>query len=299
MKGKIEGDVRVEVEDAPEYAAKGLTALRFILMVSLYAGLIAVVCSVFTIQHPAGDQYTPPLSPTMQCVLNLSFQYFLIYALLWIFYTIDDFAPDLMGDMMYSVRDAIERKIHRAVRSDALHFVHRDPDASFANYAEPWSTSGLGARWYVLGELVRDDPVCDVPGDAGVHRKEVPAGQPRRRREERRPRQPYRRRRRHLRALHCSPCPHRRCRNGDYRGDRDDAGDRERARSDPADRGRHAASEHGAGPAGPERHPRGPGGHGGHGEDGWYWRQQRQRRRTIGCRRRRRRDALSRLAAAK
>jgi len=107
-KGKIEGDVRVEVEDAPEYVAKGLTALRFILMVSLYAGLIAVVCSVFTIQHPAGDQYTPPLSPTMQCVLNLSFQYFLIYALLWIFYTIDDFAPDLMGDMMYSVRDAIE-----------------------------------------------------------------------------------------------------------------------------------------------------------------------------------------------
>merc|ERR1719428_2165864 len=107
-KGKIEGDVRVEVEDAPEYVAKGLTALRFLLMLSLYAGLIAVVCSVFTIQHPAGSQYTPPLSPTMQCVLNLSFQYFFIYALLWIFYTIEDFAPNLMGDMMYSVRDAIE-----------------------------------------------------------------------------------------------------------------------------------------------------------------------------------------------
>merc|ERR1719420_944951 len=107
-KGKMDGDVQVEIEDAPEYVAKGLTALRFLLMFSLYSGLIAVVCSVFTIQHPAGEQYTPPLSPTMQCVLNLSFQYFFIYALLWIFYTIDDFAPDLMGDMMYSVRDAIE-----------------------------------------------------------------------------------------------------------------------------------------------------------------------------------------------
>jgi hypothetical protein len=107
-KGKMDGDVQVEIEDAPEYVAKGLTVLRFLLMVSLYAGLIAVVCSVFTIQHPAGDQYTPPLSPTMQCVLNLSFQYFLIYALLWIFYTVEDFAPQLAGDMMYSVRDAIE-----------------------------------------------------------------------------------------------------------------------------------------------------------------------------------------------
>jgi len=107
-KGKMDGDVKVEIEDAPEYVAKGLTALRFLLMVSLYAGLVAVVCSVFTIQHPAGEQYTPPLSPTMQCVLNLSFQYFLIYALLWIFYTVEDFAPNVMGDMLYSVRDAIE-----------------------------------------------------------------------------------------------------------------------------------------------------------------------------------------------
>jgi hypothetical protein len=107
-KGKMDGDVKVEIEDASPTVAKGLTALRFLLMVSLYSGLIAVVCSVFTIQHPAGKEFTPPLSPTMQCVLNLSFQYFFIYALLWIFYTVEDFVPNLMGDMLYSVRDAIE-----------------------------------------------------------------------------------------------------------------------------------------------------------------------------------------------
>merc|ERR1719201_2328872 len=104
----IDGDVKLEIDNASPTVAKGLTALRFMLMLSLYAGLIAVVCSVFTIQHPAGKEYTPPLSPTMQCVLNLSFQYFFIYALLWIFYTIEDFVPNLMGDMMFSVRDAIE-----------------------------------------------------------------------------------------------------------------------------------------------------------------------------------------------
>jgi len=60
-------------------------------MLSLYTGAIAVVCSVFTLQHPDGKESTPPLSPTMQCVLNLAFQYFLIYALVWIFITLEDF----------------------------------------------------------------------------------------------------------------------------------------------------------------------------------------------------------------
>ena len=36
-------------------------------MLSVYASATAVVCSVFTIQHPDGKEQTPPLSPTMQC----------------------------------------------------------------------------------------------------------------------------------------------------------------------------------------------------------------------------------------
>merc|ERR1719265_1387931 len=63
---------------------------RFIIMLCVYACTTAVVCSVFTIQHPDGKELTPPLSPTMQCVLNLVFQYFLIYLLLWIFFTVED-----------------------------------------------------------------------------------------------------------------------------------------------------------------------------------------------------------------
>jgi len=89
-KGKVEGDAEITVKENG-FLSKVLTVARFLIMLFVYAGAVAVVCSVFTIQHPDGDHLTPPLSPTMQCVLNLCFQYFLIYALLWIFVTVEDF----------------------------------------------------------------------------------------------------------------------------------------------------------------------------------------------------------------
>merc|ERR1719174_2799690 len=105
-KGKYEGDMSVDVAEPESMASKAMTAVRFLIMLSLYLGAIAVVCSVFTIQHPEGKELTPPLSPTMQCVLNLSFQYFLIYALLWVFITVEDF----MGEVPFlsAAKEAIE-----------------------------------------------------------------------------------------------------------------------------------------------------------------------------------------------
>merc|ERR1719197_277474 len=83
------GDAEYAVKN--KWLAMALTGFRFVIMLSVYICAVAVVCSVFTIQHPDGKELTPPLSPTMQCVLNLSFQYFLIYLLLWIFHTVKDF----------------------------------------------------------------------------------------------------------------------------------------------------------------------------------------------------------------
>jgi hypothetical protein len=102
---KIEGDFKYEVEGG--ILAKVLTATRFVLMITLYACTTAVVCSVFTIEHPDGKELTPPLSPTMQCVLNLVFQYFFIYFLLWIYYTIEDFCG-LDMSILAAAKDAIE-----------------------------------------------------------------------------------------------------------------------------------------------------------------------------------------------
>merc|ERR1719263_2641949 len=105
-KGKYEGDMTYEVAEPESMASKVMTAVRFLIMLSLYIGAIAVVCSVFTIQHPEGKELTPPLSPTMQCVLNLVFQYFLIYLLLWIFITVEDLSSGQIN--LHAAKDAIE-----------------------------------------------------------------------------------------------------------------------------------------------------------------------------------------------
>ena len=59
---KIEGDFKMELKEKDSFVAKVLTAFRFLIMLTLYACTMAVVCSVFTIQHPDGDELTPPLS---------------------------------------------------------------------------------------------------------------------------------------------------------------------------------------------------------------------------------------------
>merc|ERR1719247_429649 len=105
-KYKLEGDMDYQVADGQSWLAKGMSAFRFIIMLCVYASAVAVVCSVFTIQHPDGKELTPPLSPTMQCVLNLAFQYFLIYALLWIFITLEDFTSFELTNMKQAVETA-------------------------------------------------------------------------------------------------------------------------------------------------------------------------------------------------
>merc|ERR1719321_501959 len=104
-----EGDVKVEFEGDAEgqgLLPKVLTVLRFLIMLSVYSCTTVVVCSVFTIQHPDGKELTPRLSPTMQCVLNLVFQYFLIYLLLWIFITVEDLSSGQIN--LHAAKDAIE-----------------------------------------------------------------------------------------------------------------------------------------------------------------------------------------------
>merc|ERR1719380_471262 len=68
-----------------------LTIVRFLIMLCIYVGFTCVIYSVFTIEHPQGPQYTPPISVTMKCVINLTVQFFTVYLLLWIAQTAKDF----------------------------------------------------------------------------------------------------------------------------------------------------------------------------------------------------------------
>merc|ERR1719169_97888 len=75
-KGSTEGDMVYEVSNKP--IGMCLTACRYIIMLSIYIGFTAVVVSIFTLEHPDGAQYTPPISPTVQCVMCLTFQFFFV-----------------------------------------------------------------------------------------------------------------------------------------------------------------------------------------------------------------------------
>jgi len=85
----VEGDMEYEVNNTGIAAA--LTVVRFLITISIYVGFSCVIYSIYTIEHPAGPQYTPPISVTMKCVINLTGQFFTVYFGLWICQTVKDF----------------------------------------------------------------------------------------------------------------------------------------------------------------------------------------------------------------
>merc|ERR1719453_1586997 len=106
----VEGDVEFDMgeENNTSIVGKILTCIRWFIMVCIYVAAIAVVCSVFTIEHPKGAEHTPPISPTMHCVINLAWQYFTIYILVWAFITYEHFMPaSLSFGWMTTLKDAV------------------------------------------------------------------------------------------------------------------------------------------------------------------------------------------------
>merc|ERR1719161_96287 len=87
--GACEGDVVFEMESKCMMAC--FTAIRWICLLALYGGFSAVMYSVFVIEHPTDPSLTPPISPAMQCVMNLTVQYFFVYLMLFICITAQQF----------------------------------------------------------------------------------------------------------------------------------------------------------------------------------------------------------------
>merc|ERR1719424_993283 len=87
--GKTEGDMEYTVEN--KLLGTILTIGRYAIMVCIYVGFTCVIWSILTIEHPAGAQYTPPISVTMQCVINLTVQFFFVYGMIWACITLKEF----------------------------------------------------------------------------------------------------------------------------------------------------------------------------------------------------------------
>merc|ERR1719389_1614071 len=84
----IKGDVEYEVNNTGLGAV--FVAARWIIMFAIYVGISCVIYAVFNMEHPKGPEYTPPISVTMQCVINLTVQFFIIYILIWVALTVKE-----------------------------------------------------------------------------------------------------------------------------------------------------------------------------------------------------------------
>jgi len=107
--GKTEGDMEYTVEN--KLLGTVLTIGRYAIMICIYVGFMCVIWSIFTIEHPAGKQYTPSISVTMQCVVNLTVQFFTIYGLIWIGVTVKEFTGmewALMTQTMESAKVTVQ-----------------------------------------------------------------------------------------------------------------------------------------------------------------------------------------------
>jgi len=101
-----EGDVEYTVVNN-KLCGTFLEVIRWIVMISIYLGFMCVIWSIFTIQHPKGPEYTPPISVTMQCVINLTVQYFTVYFFIWVCLTINE----LFGIKMKLLQNTMENAI--------------------------------------------------------------------------------------------------------------------------------------------------------------------------------------------
>merc|ERR1719199_2186907 len=67
-----------------------LVAVRYACMLGFYGGVVGVAYSIFTFEAPAGPEATLPVSPTVQCVVNLTCQFFFVYFMMTVMLTVSE-----------------------------------------------------------------------------------------------------------------------------------------------------------------------------------------------------------------
>jgi hypothetical protein len=103
-KNEKTGEVTIEVENAN--LGKILAVVRFICMIGFYGGAITVMYSIFVFEAPAGPEHTIPVSPAVQCVVNLTCQFFFVYFMMTLMLTVSEFSEMKLED--HKVFAAIE-----------------------------------------------------------------------------------------------------------------------------------------------------------------------------------------------
>merc|ERR1719380_248314 len=173
---KGEGDVEYTVNN--KMLGTCLTVMRYIVMFSVYIGITAVIWSVFDIQHPKGKQYTPPISVTMQCVVNLTTQFFICYILIWVAVTV----KELTGFELHFISNCMENAkgtiafcpmlaiLFVGTRMFALQITNQK------GAPQGWAQDGMYmATWSILLQfmMVLLIPVCTLIMEGKAHHPEL------------------------------------------------------------------------------------------------------------------------------
>jgi len=172
----VDGDIAFTSDNAT--AQMCLTALRYAALLCVYGGSTAVMVSVFTIEHPTDVSLTPPISPAMQCVMNLTVQYFTIYLAYFICVTVSQFRPDLkyVSQTLVPIFDGAKCTVAFApmlsmlfigARMRALQLT-KATDGTIPPSAgpQPWAQQGMFlASWSVLIQVILTIVVPLVVGE--------------------------------------------------------------------------------------------------------------------------------------
>merc|ERR1719253_1298149 len=84
-----------------------LVGMRFLCMTAFYAGVGCVIYSIYAFDAPEGKP-TQPVSPTVQCVVNLTCQFFFVYGLLICCLTVSEVSGGAIPLETYRFYSAIE-----------------------------------------------------------------------------------------------------------------------------------------------------------------------------------------------
>jgi hypothetical protein len=161
--GVSEGDVVFEMEHPT--VAIVFTVVRYLALLALYGGFSAVIVSVFLISHPTDVSLTPPISPAMQCVMNLTLQYFTIYLVLFVSITVQQFTELEALHKVIAIFEGAQKTVMFApmlsilfvgTRMRALQLtIAKDGTIPPSAGPQPWVQDAMFlATWSVLVQLV-------------------------------------------------------------------------------------------------------------------------------------------------
>merc|ERR1719390_360148 len=85
-----------------------LVGVRYLCMLGFYGGAVGVIYSIFTFEAPGGPEATLPVSPTVQCVVNLTCQFFFVYLMMTIMLTVSEVTGGKIPLEKYRLFSAIQ-----------------------------------------------------------------------------------------------------------------------------------------------------------------------------------------------